>query len=251
MTADKVFICHRRGDAVRQVGRLLEKLNHSFGEHTLYYGSHQSTDGKSVSMDGLHAMIDARAVLIMIGPNWASLENLERLHETDGKADPLRHWIAVALTRHGASGRHAPMLLPILLEGASMPDKASLPKDLKALARLSPLTFSSDAAQSHAEFEKLVRLLNGALGITPPGLPGLLARWLKPFAVDIRKPTHPRLLIRLLKPIALALVLLTGGIVLTDWLGVHDATAHGDDGTRGGNRVAVIAGDTTPPGTTE
>ena len=251
MTTDKVFICHRRGDAVRQVGRLLEKLNHSFGEHTLYYGSHETTDGKSVSMEGLHAMIDARAVLIMIGPNWASLENLERLHETDGKADPLRHWIAVALTRHGATGRHAPMLLPILLDGASMPDKASLPKDLKALARLTPLAFSSEPAQAHAQFEKLVTLVNGALGITPPGLPGMLARCFKPVAVDIAKATLPPLLLRLLKPIALALVLLTGGIVLTDWLGVHDATAHGDDGARGGNRVVAIAGDTTPPGTAE
>jgi len=251
VTTDKVFICHRRGDAVRQVGRLLEKLHHSFGEHTLYYGSHETTDGKSVSTEGLHAMIDARAVLIMIGPTWASLENLERLHETDGKADPLRHWIAVALTRHGATGRHAPMLLPILLDGASMPDKASLPKDLKVLARLTPLVFTGDAAQSHAQFEKLVTLVDRALGITPPGLPGLLARLSKAVAVDIAKPTLPPVLIRLLKPIALALVLLTGGIVVTDWLGVQDATAHGDDGARGGNRVVAIAGDTTPPGTAE
>ena len=251
MTTNKVFICHRRGDAVRQVGRLLEKLHHSFGEHTLYYGSHETTDGKSVSTEGLHAMIDARAVLIMIGPTWASLENLERLHETDGKADPLRHWIAVALTRHGATGRHAPMLLPILLDGASMPDKASLPKDLKVLARLTPLVFTGDAAQSHAQFEKLVTLVDRALGITPPGLPGLLARLSKAVAVDIAKPTLPPVLIRLLKPIALALVLLTGGIVVTDWLGVQDATAHGDDGARGGNRVVAIAGDTTPPGTAE
>jgi hypothetical protein len=236
---------------VRQVGRLLEKLSRIFGENTLYYGSHQTTDGKSFSMEGLHAMIDARAVLIMIGPNWASRDNLDRLHESDGKADPLRHWIALALTRHSMSRRHAPMLLPILLDGASMPHASSLPADLIALTRLTPLAFSSDATQSHAQFEKLVTLLNGALGITRPRLPRLLARLFNPIALDIARPNLSPLLARLLKPIALALVLLTGGVVLADLLGVQDATAHSNDGMRGENRVVATAGATTPPGTAE
>jgi hypothetical protein len=246
VTADKVFVCHRRGDAVRQVGRLLEKLSHAFGEDTLYFGAHETTDGKSVSMDGLHAMIDARAVLIMIGPNWASLENLERLHETDGKPDPLRHWIAVALTRHGTSRRHAPMLLPILLDGASMPDKASLPKDLRALAKLTPLVVSSEPAQAHAQFEKLVTLLNGALGITPPGLPPLMAHLFKPITLDIAKPGLPPALIRLLKPIALTLAVLTGSVVLADWLDEQDAKAHGNTSARGGDRVVAAIAEGTP-----
>ena len=205
MTAARIFICHRRGDAERQVGRLLENLGHCFDPSTLYQGPHETVEGQGISLDGLHAMVDARAVLIMIGPNWASLDNLERLHETDGKVDPLRRWIALALTRHGVGGSRAPMLLPILLDGASMPDKASLPKDLKALSNLTPLIFTNDKEQVAAQFDRLTDLLNCALGTAHP--------------VSHHLPA------RLFKPIALALSLLFGGIALSGWLGLQLATA--------------------------
>ncbi len=184
MTSRKIFICHRRGDAVRHAGMLLQNLRNSYGASTLHYGSHQSEEGKVLCKEGLHAMIEARAVLILIGPNWASHDNQERLHEIRG-ADPLRRWIALALTRHGAGGWEAPMLIPVLLDGASMPSRSSLPKDLKELPRLAALSFPRDEALWAMQYRQLLDNLNLALGID--------------------SDTHSDWLTRLWKPLSLAL----------------------------------------------
>jgi hypothetical protein len=249
MTASKIFVCHRRDDAVHQVGSLMETLGRSFGEHTLHYGSQEPSEGKGISIEGLHAMIDARAVLIMIGPQWASPNNLERLRETDGRIDPLRRWIALALTRQGAGGRHAPMLLPILLDGASMPDKASLPDDLRALSGLIPLAFSSDETRSHFQFENLASLLKRALGIASHSVPPPPVRPLQAILSKIAPHRFTPLLARLRKPIVVVLLALTGGIALSDWLSVHDAAADSGGGGAESNRALASAGDTAPPGT--
>jgi hypothetical protein len=192
MSTGKIFICHRRGDAVRQVGRLLQTLRNAYGDHTLHYGSHKPSEGKGLCKESLHAMIEARAVLIMIGPNWAEKDNLERLHGVKGEVDSLRRWVALALTRHGAGGPEAPILIPILFDGATMPGKASLPKELKELARLDPLTFSQDETAWPEQYEKLLALLGGALGQTNTSRAAWLQNLWQPFAQALLQLQGPR-----------------------------------------------------------
>jgi len=180
MTAGNLFICHRRSDAVRQVGRLMQQLGDTYGNDALHYGSHLGAEDKVFCKEGLRAMIGARAVLIMIGPKWDSPDNLERLHEISGEPDLLRRWIALALSRHGTDDRAAPMLIPILFDGATLPDRASLPKDLKRLSQLAPLGFSSDETQWSAQYKQLQTYLDTALGIDPSSGPAWLSRVWKP-----------------------------------------------------------------------
>lgn len=167
MSTCKIFLCHRRGDAIRHVGKLREKLIKRFGEDAVYYGSHLSLNGENFPADSVRALIEARVVLILIGPKWASLDNLELLHEVHGEPDPVRRSLALALTRHGMETEEvketkaAPMLLPILLDGASIPDKASLPKDLRNLTLFTPINFSDQDWSTRSEL--LMRRLEQTL----------------------------------------------------------------------------------------
>lgn len=197
MSACKIYICHRRGDASRHVGKLREKLVRRFGEDAIYYGSHLTLDGDPFPADSIRALIEARVIIILIGPKWASLDNLKLLHENHGEADPVRRALALALTRHGAEDDdgidHAkPLLLPILLEGATMPDRASLPKPLRPLAHFTPINFTEQDWSTRSEL--LMRRIESAFEPVPTDDDGLLRRLFNP--VSWRWPASRRLTAR-------------------------------------------------------
>jgi hypothetical protein len=155
---------------------MMEKLRLVFGENSLYYGTHRQGETNELSRDAMRSMIEARIILVLIGPQWASQENLARMHEPQGEIDLVRRWVVIALNRHAPDDFEAPILIPVLLDGATMPDKRELPKDIRALVKIEPIRLAQDEAEWPGQLAALAQRIHDALNPAPVRQPSLFKR---------------------------------------------------------------------------
>ena len=115
MKRDYIFISYRRDDARGASGRLYDWLRIAFGRERVFRDV--ATIGIGQWRENINRALTRSAVCVaVIGPRWASPENLSRLH--DG-GDMVRHELVTALA--------TPMFArPDLVEGAEIPQAAHL-----------------------------------------------------------------------------------------------------------------------------
>lgn len=161
----QIFISYRRNDTGGHAGRFWDKLQQYTRPGALFYDKSKIDSGEDFPQYLNRAVLEARAVLVLIGPDWASQENLERLHEKDGKADFVRRETALALTRHAAGAEVAAEVIPVLLDGTTMPDAALLPADLAGLCALNAHPFAGNDADWQNQFAGLLERLKTIPGV--------------------------------------------------------------------------------------
>src|SRR5262249_16527136 len=134
------------------VGRLHDRLEQAFGRDNLF----MDVDNIPVGVDFVTHLNDqvaaCDAVLVVIGPNWLKAKDKagqRRLHQPD---DFVAIEIAAALTRDIR-------VIPVLVDGASMPRASDLPDALKLLARrqaaeVRHVNFAQDAETLVARMRK-------------------------------------------------------------------------------------------------
>ncbi|MFA7242986.1 MAG: TIR domain-containing protein [Sulfuricellaceae bacterium] len=166
MASTQIFISYRRSDSGGHAGRLWDKLRQCTRKGALFYDKGEIDSGDDFPQAISRAVLEARAVLVLIGPDWAARENLDRLHEKDGKKDFVRREVALALTRHAAGGSVATEVIPVLLgDGAAMPEAAKLPADLASLVTLNALVFTGNDADWQNQFARLLKRLKTTPGV--------------------------------------------------------------------------------------
>jgi hypothetical protein len=130
MAQDKgiLFICYRRDETAGHAGWLADKLSERFGEDKVF----RDIDSIEPGLDFVEAVqraIGSSEVLIaVICRSWltaADATGRQRLHDPE---DYVRMEIATALKRNTR-------VMPVLVQGASMPRTDELPNDLAALTR--------------------------------------------------------------------------------------------------------------------
>jgi len=160
-----LFLSYRRSDAQGHAGRLYDRLREEFGEAALFYDQQSINPGElwSQSIDeGLRA---ARVVLALIAPNWAEARDLQNRRRLDVPEDVVRRELAAALQ----SGK---LVIPVLIDEASIPRPEELPTELRALA--GPLQIHRLQSRQdvyNAGVTALIRQLRQQLG--PPVAPVL------------------------------------------------------------------------------
>jgi hypothetical protein len=133
-----IAICYRREDGAATAGRIYDRLAAYFGPAAV------ALDAGDAGAEGAGSLLrGAAALVVVIGPRWAQLA-------TDPR-DSVRLAIELAL-------RNRTPLLPVLIEGASRLDPATLPESLRGLARIEALPVRNDP-----DFEGDVRALIAAL----------------------------------------------------------------------------------------
>src|SRR5829696_5900846 len=130
MTRDEkgIFISYRREDAAAYAGWLGEGLSEHFGEHNVFRDVDSIEPGLDFVEAIQRAVDSAEVVMAVIGKSWliaADAAGQQRLQNPD---DYVRLEIATALQRNIR-------VVPVLVQGASMPSATELPDDLTALAR--------------------------------------------------------------------------------------------------------------------
>lgn len=137
-----VFISYRRADSSADAGRLYDALRRRFGRENLFMDVDSLQPGEDWVVAVEAAVTRCDVLLAVIGPTWVGATDSEGGLRLDNELDRVRLEIEAAL-------RNNKPVIPVLVEGASMPTADQLPDTLKPLLRrhairISHPTFESD-----------------------------------------------------------------------------------------------------------
>ncbi len=124
-----VFISYRRDDSSGFAGRIAERLRAKIGDERVFFDEHSIEDGADWQKTINDQMKATTLLIAVIGPRWFDAERRARLADPN---DKVRQEIAAALATKTA-------ILPVLVEGARMPDASALPEDLRGLTSFQAL----------------------------------------------------------------------------------------------------------------
>lgn len=149
-SADGIFISYRRQDEPNFAGRLYDRLVVRFGRDRVFMDIDSIEPGLDFA-EVIHDSIkQCRIVLVIIGKEWAGVAGAQgqsRLHSED---DYVRLEVEAALARKIR-------VIPILIEGATMPRSSDLPSPMDSLARRNAVEMSH--ARFRLEAERLIETL--------------------------------------------------------------------------------------------
>jgi hypothetical protein len=124
----RVFLSYRREDSSTAVQHLRESLGRLIGEDKIFRDVDSIPLGKNFEAVIGEAIRGASACLVIIGPAWLAAEHGGR-RRLDDPEDFVRTEVELALK----SGIE---VIPVLVDGARMPEEKDLPKSIAALAKL-------------------------------------------------------------------------------------------------------------------
>lgn len=122
-----IFVSYRRSDSAGYTGRLMDDLKEQFPGSEIFRDIEAIEAGADFVQAIDRAVASCSVLLAVIGPRWLATDanGKSRLFAEN---DFVRLEIATALRRDVR-------VVPVLVEGAKMPDADQLPDDLKTLAR--------------------------------------------------------------------------------------------------------------------
>jgi hypothetical protein len=148
--AAKVFISYRRNDSAGSAGRVHDRLGREFGRDLLFMDVDTIPLGTNFVKVLSEEVAKCDVLLAVIGPTWLDACDERGNRRLDDPKDYLRIEIAAALQR-------GIPVIPILLDGASVPKANRLPEDLEELAQRNGLEVRH--ASFHNDMNRLIRWL--------------------------------------------------------------------------------------------
>jgi hypothetical protein len=203
------FISYRRDDTAGYAGRLHEALEQRLGRGRVF----RDVDTLRPGEDFVRAIADrlrhSRVFVALIGREWSQARDPSGRRRLDLEDDYVRLEIAAALDRDDL------LIVPVLVEGASMPPAADLPPAIARLAHRHAIALRDDTWES--DVDRLAGL------IRPPRLHRLPLTW--PVAAAI----------------ALAVIVIAGFLARSD-----DGTAQPETAAADAAAPAVAAASSFP-----
>lgn len=182
--AKGVFVSYRRDDAAHITGRIHDALVARLGQARVFMDVDSVAPGEDFVRKIRDTIAASEVFLVIIGPGWLDARTGDGRRRIDLPGDFVRIEVSAAL----AQGLK---IIPVLVDGASMPRAEDLPEDVAQLTRHNAVFLS------HATFKRDMDAL--AAGIARPGL-----------AAQLKSPQGLALLAGGLAVAALALVLMRG-----------------------------------------
>ena len=160
-----IYLSYRRKDAAAYAGRLFDHLGQHFGPGSVFRDIDTIRRGEDFAQAIESALNACDVVLVVIGNTWATGTGQDGRRRLDDPKDWVRLEVAAALRRNV-------LVVPVLVDGARLPDPASLPEELQPLCgrnacELSDLRWSFDVGELVKDLEKVVRLPKGSGGNSP------------------------------------------------------------------------------------
>ena len=153
-----VFISYRRDDAGGWAGRMEDDLADRFGSERVFRDI-KIPAGVDYEQH-IEQVLDAcHVVVVVIGPEWATLKNEDGTLRLEQSDDLLRREIERALARRDVE------VIPVLVQRARMPAAHSLPPELRALARRQAIELS-DSRWNHDMGQLIAQLCDVLEGTT-------------------------------------------------------------------------------------
>lgn len=159
-----VFISYRRADSAAYTGRLYDYLTDHFHRDRIFIDLDDISVGEKFPEVLDKALTTSSAMIVMIGPNWASSKDQHGKPRLMNADDWVRRELATALRRNIR-------VVPVLVGRAQMPSADDLPEDLAALLERHAHEISDKRWDHDAKL--LMDALRDALDSKGPNLPNL------------------------------------------------------------------------------
>ena len=151
----RIFITYRREDTSSQAGRVYDRLGDHYGRDVVFKDIDSIDPGRPWRQAIDTAVSSSDVVSAMIGPQW-----LAELQARGGGNDYVRYELEEAL-------RQDRRIIPLLVNGAKMPEPEDLPESLTQLTEIH--AFDVSDARFRSDMEELLRRLDRV--VTPQAAP--------------------------------------------------------------------------------
>jgi Hsp70 protein/TIR domain/DnaJ C terminal domain len=146
----RVFISYRRSDTRWAAGRLYDRLAEMLGRDNVFFDVSDIEPGEDFVFRIGEIVGKCDVLLAVIGPNWLSTADESGNRRLQSPQDLIRVEISTALQRNIR-------VIPVLVDGAEMPQEAQLPEDLAPLSRRNARDVSFN--RFHADLDSFIRVL--------------------------------------------------------------------------------------------
>jgi hypothetical protein len=154
---ERVFVSYRRDDTAHVAGRLYDRFAGRFGRRNVFMDVSSLAPGLDFPEKLAEELARCSILLALIGANWLTSADGRR-RRLDDAGDWVAHEISTALAR-------GIPVVPVLVDGAALPDAADLPQALAPLVRKQALHID------HASFESDASALLNALAPDGQSMP--------------------------------------------------------------------------------
>ena len=182
-----IFLSYRRQDSQSATGRLADRLEEHFGAARVFRDHESILAGADFAAAIRRAIAASTVLLVIVGPRWLEAADDEGRRRLDAADDFVRLEIELAFADDVA-------VVPVLVEGATMPAAADLPPSLAAFARCQAIELSE--TRWRYDSDRLIAALQSRFAIesdaAPPaaGEVGPAARLIDDLAELLLRPTR-------------------------------------------------------------
>lgn len=153
-----IMVSYRRADAQDMAGRISDYLIAKYGDKSVFFDVNSIGTGVDYRRRVESAIIGSDVMVAVIGLNWLGKHPEGKPPRVYDPGDPVRIEIETALT-------HKKPILPLLVNGALMPEEAELPDTLRQFHYCNAAKIDS-GRDFRMHMSYLVQSINEALGIT-------------------------------------------------------------------------------------
>src|SRR5689334_17048460 len=126
--AVNIFVSYRRQDTNHLAGRLYDRLVDRFGPNHVFMDVDSIAPGSDFHEAIGRAVAASDVLLALIGPAWATAADDRGRRRLDDPDDLVRAEIQAALD-------HGLRVIPVLVDGAHLPDDDAIPTPLRPMRR--------------------------------------------------------------------------------------------------------------------
>jgi hypothetical protein len=152
----RIFISYRRSDSAGYAGRLYDFLKNYLGKDRIFFDVDTIKPGVNFEQKIKTELDQSEAVLVLIGGQWLGVTDPTGIKRLDNPHDYVRLEVETALSKNVA-------VIPVLLQGVSMPSGNELPEALVDLSRRNAIKLSDEHWIS--DLNLLTTVLKNILGI--------------------------------------------------------------------------------------
>ena len=145
-----IFLSYRRKDTASATGRLHDYLEREFGADMVFKDIHDIGLGTDFRKEIGKTLMNCKVVLVLIGDRYVSLTDKEGNIRIMNPKDYVNIEVSTAL-----AFKDQKLVIPILVNGARMPGRDQLPKNLEAITWQNSKKLSNDYWQT--DIERLIK----------------------------------------------------------------------------------------------
>ena len=146
-----VFISYRRDDSAGYAGRLADALEKLLGKDNVFRDVEDIKPGEDFVKAIERNLQNATVFLVIIGKDWLTVKDNQGLRRLESPKDYVRIEIETALRFNG-------IIIPVLVEGATMPKPEEIPQSIAAIANRQAIEITDTRWEE--DIERLLQTLN-------------------------------------------------------------------------------------------